>query len=68
MNENCLEGMRCPECGSYEPFTIHVEAEALMYDNGYKDVCNLEWDDDSYCRCKACGFTGVVMNFRNGGV
>jgi len=63
-NTNCLEGMACPKCQSEGAFDI--EAKALFMEvtdegtNFYEDV---EWGDDSLCRCCACGFEGKVQDF-----
>lgn len=64
-NTNCLEGMRCPECGALEPFTIFVKTAVRMWDDGSEDTYgDQEWDDGSYCMCDACTFSGMVMDFR----
>lgn len=62
-NENCLSGMRCPKCGAYEPFYIMCIALAEVWDSGVEEYIEPEWDDDSYCRCKQCEFTGKVKDF-----
>jgi hypothetical protein len=31
-NDNCLEGVSCPECGSEGPFWIHGGAFFLVHD------------------------------------
>ena len=33
-NVNCLQGKRCPECGSFGPLEITVSMRLLLYDNG----------------------------------
>lgn len=65
MNENCLAGMRCPKraCKSEGPFAIVVAAIAEVHDDGTEEFSDVEWDDDSYCRCKACGYEGIVADF-----
>ncbi|SNS00143.1 hypothetical protein SAMN04488503_2278 [Humidesulfovibrio mexicanus] len=62
-NSNCLEGFRCPECGSYEPFDIEVKTTVTVYDNGSGDMEHAEWDDDSQCTCVECGHMGIVGAF-----
>jgi hypothetical protein len=70
MNTNCLQGLRCPECGAYEPFAIEVQALALIYDAGTEsgDMRRVLWDDTSWCACFDCDWTGTVADFRVGHV
>lgn len=64
-NENCLAGMRCPECGNDEPFKIAITAYAIMYDEGSEEIEEeITWDDASYCECQACLFAGTVADFQ----
>lgn len=66
-NENCLQGFECPECGSYGPFRIGatVSGETLVMDDGTEGVeGDVEWSDDSTCRCTDCGHSSTVRNFR----
>jgi hypothetical protein len=55
-NVNCLEGKRCPECGSFGPFEIIVSRQVLLYDNGCDDAEDgtTEYGDDSPATCHAC--------------
>ena len=64
-NVNCLEGIRCAKCGSYEPFRITVTCTALVYDAGTDNPEDTDWEDESDIRCVGCGHTGVVADFRN---
>jgi hypothetical protein len=63
-NSNCLSGLQCPKCGSLEPFAIGVTTTFRVYDSGTDNqLGNTEWDDDSYCECCQCVFTGTVKDF-----
>ena len=67
-NENVLEGMKCPNCGSLEPFRIEVSTVLRFTDEG-EDFLNdkgadQEWQDDSYCECVECDFAGKVADFK----
>lgn len=62
-NENCLAGMRCPKCGSFEPFYIMGVALFEVHDDGIEECLEPEWEDGSYCRCRECEFTGQVKDF-----
>ena len=67
-NRNCLEGMRCPQCGSEEPFRIVVTMSVKMWDEGSGDDTmggDQEWDEHSYCECCECEYHGNVGNFRH---
>ena len=64
-NTNCLEGFRCPRCGSDAEFRIEVCTVVTLTDDGSDyDGADLEWQDDSYCRCTACDHPGTVKDFR----
>ena len=67
-NKNCLEGMRCPKCGSYDAFNILITTQMRFTDEG-EDFLNdkgsaQEWDDDSWCRCCECDWDGKVKDFK----
>lgn len=63
-NNNCLEGLLCPNCGAEEPFRIYVEASCLVYDDGTDDFTEVEWGEDRSCQCVHCKKLGVVKDFR----
>ncbi len=65
MNSNCLEGIKCPSCGSEGPFIIEIKTQVLMYDDGAED-CDSDhhWDKDSYMRCYECDEDGPAQDFR----
>jgi hypothetical protein len=63
-NANCLDGMKCPKCGSLEPFSIEVRMMVAVSDDGTEDYGNAEWEDASYCECRACCFHGIAGDFR----
>lgn len=64
MNTNCLEGMKCPKCGSDGPFRIAVTTIAIMYDDGSDSVGDLRNDDSSFCGCEQCGYERNVRAFK----
>lgn len=66
-NENCLDGFKCPKCGSFGPFRIRatVSGETLVSDDGTEGVeGDVEWADTSSCRCVDCGHAGTVREFQ----
>lgn len=69
MNKQNLKGMRCPKCGSEEPFRIDVAATVLAYDTHIDDLETLwsgadMWCEDDQCECLACEYVGTVKKFR----
>jgi len=62
-NNNCLENMRCPKCGSYGPFEIAGRSTFVVYDDGTDGHGDIEWDDDSYCICIECYHEGKKRDF-----
>lgn len=62
-NTNCLDGMQCPKCKSFEPFKIEVKTVIKVFDNGTDNHDDTEWDADSYCECCVCGFFATVADF-----
>jgi hypothetical protein len=63
-NENCLAGMRCPECKSDGPFQIAGTATFLVFDDGTDDYFDPEWDAESACQCRECKHIGTVKDFQ----
>jgi hypothetical protein len=64
-NENCLDGMRCPQCGSLGPLRISVKT-ILMFEDDGTDICgDNEYDDDSHCSCENCGWWGTTADFKD---
>lgn len=63
-NSNCLEGMLCPQCGSYEPFSIDVTTSVTVHDSGAETDGDLEWGEASHCRCMKCDHAATVADFR----
>jgi hypothetical protein len=64
-NVNCLEGMRCPNCGSEGPFRIRAEASFTVTDDGTcEEYDNVEWYDTSSCACLECKFQENVEDFK----
>lgn len=64
-NVNCLDGKRCPKCGSYGPFEIEVSTRVLLYDEGSDDADDgtIEYDNDSRTICNVCRHIGKFGDF-----
>jgi len=63
-NNNCLQGIACPKCGSEGPFDISVTCTMTVYDSGSCDNQNEEWTDESCCTCRDCGNAETVKEFK----
>jgi hypothetical protein len=64
-NVNCLDGKRCPKCGSYGPFEVVVSMRVMLSDDGSDDAEDgaIEYDDDSPAVCYACLYKGTFGDF-----
>jgi hypothetical protein len=68
-NQNCLQGIKCPQCGNEDRFLIAATVVADVTDGG-ADVASplygngFEWDDKSMTRCPECDRDGPLADFR----
>ena len=64
-NVNCLDGKRCPKCGSYGPFEVVVSVRVVLYDNGSDDAedGSIEYDDEALAMCHGCRYEGKFGDF-----
>ncbi len=66
MNTNCLAGTMCPKCFSDGPFQIQATSVFTVTDDGTGiEHGDVEWQDDSYCRCSACNHQGKLKDFQD---
>jgi hypothetical protein len=65
-NNNVLDGMRCPNCASEEPFYIEVTMMVTVYDGGTEQSkhSDTEWSDDAYAECVDCRWSGIVADLQ----
>jgi hypothetical protein len=63
-NTNCLENIKCPDCGNEESFRIAGTAIFTVTDDGTEDYGDIEWDDDRYAECRECHRHGTLKDFR----
>jgi hypothetical protein len=64
-NVNCLEGKRCPTCGSYGPFEVVVSMRVLLYDNGTDSAedGSIQYGEDARTLCNSCRHVGQFGDF-----
>lgn len=62
-NENCLEGLRCPECKQADVLQIAGTSLFRVVDDGTESHEDVEWDGESFTRCPPCGFKGKLSDF-----
>ena len=66
-NTNTLEGFKCPKCGSLQPFWIDASSVFEVWDDGTAEHQDVQWNDESGCRCWECSHAGSVKDFNKGG-
>jgi hypothetical protein len=66
-NNDHLEGRRCPQCGSYGPFTVSTQQYITLTDEGAEDPpkeCgDIEFDANSPTMCQECDYAGNWGDF-----
>jgi hypothetical protein len=64
-NENCLDGIKCPACGTEDTFRIEVTTMATVTDDGAEvDHGDMDWDETSYAECANCHQHGKLSHFK----
>jgi hypothetical protein len=63
-NTNCLENIKCPECGNEDTFRIKATAMFIVTDDGTEDHGSVDWDGDSYAECAECYRHGKLKDFK----
>jgi len=67
-NTNCLDGWKCPACGSYGDFKIDasIDVRVIMSDEGTveEQVSSTVWDGYSWAACCECGHEATVKDFQ----
>jgi ssDNA-binding Zn-finger/Zn-ribbon topoisomerase 1 len=56
MNENMLEGIKCPQCGSLGPFvmSLNILGYAVVTDDGWDDLQIVESEFHGLSSCVEC--------------
>jgi hypothetical protein len=58
-------GMECPHCKNTESFNVVATTTVLLTREGTEQIEGsfCEWDIDSLCTCRVCGFVSIVDRF-----
>jgi hypothetical protein len=67
-NDNCLQGKKCPKCGSYGSFDVRCSMWQNVSDDGTdypqdKTLGDVEYGGDSDARCYECHYEGKLREF-----
>jgi hypothetical protein len=64
-NSNCLDGIRCRQCGNASAFYIEALILAFVTDAGTEpaDSSSMSWDADSHTQCAECDADGKLRDF-----
>ncbi len=65
VNFNCLEGVKCPDCGNEKSFYIQSTAVMYVTDDGAECRSDIEWSDDSHTQCPQCERSGHLAKFKS---
>ena len=63
-NENCLQGLECPQCGNHKKLRICCQTFVEMTDMGSGEHEDLEYDSESWCMCPNCGHGETLGGFQ----
>jgi len=70
MNTNCLEGLRCPNCGNEDELLVRAEMWVSLTDDGTDPFANstkhrggVEYDENSDAACPECDYEGALKDF-----
>lgn len=62
-NDNCLNNIACPECGSRDRFRIEMKSIFTLRDDGTDGYEDTDWGQNAYCQCGECQHEGKVRDF-----
>jgi hypothetical protein len=67
-NENCLQGLKCPQCGNEDRLLITATIQADVTDGGAEPAegSDMHWGDDSLTICPMCDRDGPLTDYRTG--
>lgn len=62
-NTNCLEGLKCPQCGNDSRLMIEGVSVFEVHDDGTESHGDVEWDDDAVTQCPECHLAAGLKRF-----
>ena len=63
-NTNCLEGVKCPECGQEDKFEVAGQCLFVVTDHGAEAKGDIEYNDHRFAVCPVCDFEGTWGDFK----
>lgn len=64
-NNNCLQGVKCPKCGSFGDFKTVVSSTMRVSDDGTEELGgDTEFETDAWTQCCECQHQGVWWDFQ----
>lgn len=71
MNTNCLEGLKCPECGYEDEILVYAEMWVSLTDDGtdsfadsLKHRSDVAYDENRDAECPNCQHVGRLKEWR----
>lgn len=61
--DDLLNDLCCPGCGSRDAISIVMTSFTELHPDGTGDSEDTEWDNESFCKCRACGHGAKVKDF-----
>lgn len=65
-NENCLENVRCPNCGNMDKVLVVATVWVVVTDDGADidpDDASFDYEAESAAQCPDCEYTGTWQDF-----
>jgi hypothetical protein len=53
----------CPECGDRDAISIEGKSWFEIYHDGTGEHEDIEWDNDSGCKCRSCDHVAKLRDF-----
>ena len=63
-NVNCLEGLKCPQCGQSDRLLIEGTSVFEVVDDGTESHSSVEWNDSSVTQCPECHLGADLKHFQ----
>lgn len=64
-NVNCLENMRCPNCGNMDRLIVTGLSSFIVTDDGAEQVGDIEYGPNAKTQCYECNYQAKWKDFEN---